>query len=71
MRTISYWRNKRTEADLAEFAKQRDSLMQTAMTERKNQMFEDYLSSVKTRMEQAGEIHSLQGRAGDAPGGRA
>src|SRR5207245_1842950 len=32
--------NKRTEADLAEFAKQRDTLMQTALTERKNQVFD-------------------------------
>lgn len=48
--------NKRTDADLTEYAKQRDSLMQTALTERKNQLFEDYLTSVKTRMEQAGKI---------------
>lgn len=48
--------NKRTDADLTEYAKQRDSLMQTALTERKNQVFQDYLSSVKTRMEQAGKI---------------
>src|SRR5437773_3135432 len=37
--------NKRTEADLTEFAKQRDSLMQTAQTERKNQVFEDYVAA--------------------------
>jgi peptidyl-prolyl cis-trans isomerase D len=48
--------NKRTDADLAEYAKQRDSLMQTALTERKNQVFEDYLNAVKARMEQAGNI---------------
>ena len=48
--------NKRTDADLTEFAKQRDSLMQTALTERKNQVFDEYLTSVKTRMEQAGKI---------------
>lgn len=48
--------NKRTDADLTEYAKQRDSLMQTALTERKNQLFEDYLTAVKTRMEQAGKI---------------
>jgi|ERR1051326_3829969 peptidyl-prolyl cis-trans isomerase D len=47
---------KRTEADLTEFAKQRDSLMQTAQTDRKNQVFEDYLSSLRSRMEQAGKI---------------
>jgi peptidyl-prolyl cis-trans isomerase D len=48
--------NSRTEADLAEFAKQRDSLMQTALTERKNQVFEDYLTAVQKRMEQDGKI---------------
>ena len=48
--------NKRTDADLTEYAKQRDSLMQSALTERKNQVFEDYLGSVKTRMEQSGKI---------------
>lgn len=48
--------NKRTEADLAEFAKQRDSLMQSALTERKNQVFGDYLATVQKRMEQDGKI---------------
>lgn len=48
--------NKRTEADLTEFAKQRDQLMQTALTERKNQVFEDYLTAVQKRMEQDGKI---------------
>jgi len=48
--------NTRTEADLAEFAKQRDSLMQSALTERKNQVFEDYLSAVKRTMESNGKI---------------
>ena len=48
--------NTRTEADLAEFAKQRDSLMQSALTERKNQVFGDYLTAVQNRMEQAGKI---------------
>ena len=48
--------NKKTDADLTEFAKQRESLMQQALTERKNQVFEDYLTAVKTRMEQAGNI---------------
>jgi len=48
--------NNRTEADLAEFAKQRDSLMQTALTERKNQVFEDYLATVQRTMESNGRI---------------
>jgi peptidyl-prolyl cis-trans isomerase D len=48
--------NNRTEADLTEFAKQRDSLMQSALTERKNQVFDDYLTAVQRRMEQDGKI---------------
>src|SRR5712692_1127233 len=48
--------NKRTEADLAEFAKQRDTLMQTALTERKNQVFEDYLAATQKTMEANGKI---------------
>jgi len=47
---------KRTEADLTEYAKQRDSLMQTALTERKNQVFDDYLAAVQKRMENSGKI---------------
>ncbi len=47
---------KRTEADLTEYAKQRDSLMQAALTERKNQIFDDYLAAVQKRMENSGKI---------------
>src|SRR5712691_1195327 len=48
--------NKRTEADLAEFAKQRDTLMQSALTERKNQVFDDYLAATQRMMESNGKI---------------
>jgi peptidyl-prolyl cis-trans isomerase D len=48
--------NKRTDADLTEYAKQRDSLMQQALTSRKDQVFEDYLTSVMNRMKQSGKI---------------
>jgi peptidyl-prolyl cis-trans isomerase D len=48
--------NNRTEADLTEFAKQRDSLMQSALTDRKNQVFDDYLTAVQRRMEQDNKI---------------
>ena len=48
--------NKRTEADLAEFTKQRDSLIETAQTERKNQVFEDYLAALTERMKRDGKI---------------
>ena len=48
--------NKRTDADLADFAKQRDTLMQSAISERQNQVFSDYLAAVQRQMEQAGKI---------------
>jgi peptidyl-prolyl cis-trans isomerase D len=48
--------NKRTGADLAEFAKQRDSLMKSALDERKNQVFDDYLAATQRAMETNGKI---------------
>src|SRR5262252_3929413 len=48
--------NKKTDADLTEYAKQRDGLMQQALSSRKGQVFEDYLTSVATRMKQSGKI---------------
>ncbi|HEX5703662.1 MAG TPA: SurA N-terminal domain-containing protein [Pyrinomonadaceae bacterium] len=47
---------KRTEADMAEFTKQRDTLMETAHSERKDQVFEDYLAKVLQQMKQDGDI---------------
>lgn len=47
---------KRNDADPLEFIKQRDTLMQTALTERKNQIFQDYLSAVQRRMESDGKL---------------
>ncbi|MFN2577654.1 MAG: SurA N-terminal domain-containing protein [Pyrinomonadaceae bacterium] len=52
--------NKKTDADLTEYAKQRDSLMQQALTERKNQVFGDYLTSMMTGMKQSGSIKIYQ-----------
>jgi len=48
--------NKRTEADMTEYAKQRDSLMQSALSDRKNQIFADYLNALSVRMKQDGSI---------------
>lgn len=48
--------NKRTEADLAEFASQRDSLTQSLMSSRQNQVFDDYITTVQNRMKQEGKI---------------
>ncbi|MBA2732276.1 MAG: peptidyl-prolyl cis-trans isomerase [Acidobacteria bacterium] len=47
---------KRTEADLAEFAKQRDSMIQSAVQERRGQIFEDYVQAAMSRMENEGRI---------------
>jgi len=48
--------NKRTDADLAEFAKQRDQLIEQALTERRSQVYEDYLTAARARMEHEGDI---------------
>lgn len=47
---------KRTEADLAEFAKQRESLRSSMLSERQNQVFEDYIAGVQQRMKNDGKI---------------
>jgi len=47
---------KRNEADLAEFAKQRGQLTQSMLTERQNQVFEDYIAAVQERMKRDGKI---------------
>ena len=46
----------RHEADLAEFAKQRDQLTQTMLAAKQNQLYEDYISAVQQRMKQDGKI---------------
>jgi peptidyl-prolyl cis-trans isomerase D len=48
---------KRTEADLVEFAKQRDQLTQTALSARRNQVFDDYITSLQARMQREGKIN--------------
>ena len=48
--------NKRYEADLAEFAGQRDQLTNTLLSSRQNQVFEDYIASVQARMTSEGKI---------------
>jgi len=47
---------KRTEADMAEFTKQRDSLVDTAQDTRKNQVFSDYLATLMEKMKRDGKI---------------
>jgi peptidyl-prolyl cis-trans isomerase D len=46
----------RHEADLAEFAKQRDQLKQSMLSAKQNQVYEDYISAVQQRMKQDGKI---------------
>jgi hypothetical protein len=41
---------------MAEFTKQRDSLVETALKDRRDQVFEDYLTSVKLEMQRGGNI---------------
>lgn len=47
---------KRTDADLAAFASERDQLTQSLLTERQNQVFEDYLSAVEASLKNDGKI---------------
>ena len=47
---------KRTDADMAEFTKQRDSLVETALKDRRDQVFGDYLSTAKLEMQRDGKI---------------
>lgn len=46
----------RTDADLAEFGKQREQLIKSALDDRRTQMFDDFLSSLRARLEREGEI---------------
>jgi peptidyl-prolyl cis-trans isomerase D len=46
----------RRDADLAEFAKQREQLTQTMLSARQNQVYEDYISAVQRRLKQEGKI---------------
>jgi peptidyl-prolyl cis-trans isomerase D len=48
--------NKRTEADLAEFAKERDQLTQTLLTTRRSDVFEDYVSATRARLDRDGKV---------------
>jgi peptidyl-prolyl cis-trans isomerase D len=47
---------RRTEADMAKFAQQHDQLMQTALRDRRNQVFDDYINAIQSRMQNEGKI---------------
>jgi len=47
---------KQVPADLTKFAGQRDQLMKAALSERQNQVFEDYITAVRDRLQRDGKI---------------
>lgn len=47
---------KREDANMDDFAKQRDQLMQTMLQQNRAQVFGDYLAAVRQKMEQSGDI---------------
>ncbi|HZH31077.1 MAG TPA: peptidyl-prolyl cis-trans isomerase [Pyrinomonadaceae bacterium] len=47
---------KRTDADLAEFAKERDQLTESLLSTRRNDVFEDYVSAIRARLEREGKV---------------
>ena len=47
---------KKTDADMAGFAAQRDTLKQSMISELQDQVFEDYVAGVQQRMKQDGKI---------------
>jgi peptidyl-prolyl cis-trans isomerase D len=46
----------RKDADMAEFDKQRTQLVETALTERRNQVFDEYLVDARRKLEEKGQI---------------
>jgi peptidyl-prolyl cis-trans isomerase D len=48
--------NKREEANMDEFAKQRDSLTEQMLARKRGEVFQDYLSAARLRLEKAGDI---------------
>ena len=51
---------EREEAKTEDFEKQRDQLVQLMLTQKRTQVFQDYLAGVRQRMEKAGEIKIYQ-----------
>ncbi len=48
--------NKRTEADMVEFAKDRDRLMDEKLDQKRGEVFQDYLASTRQKLETSGSI---------------
>jgi len=51
---------KREEANMEEFAKQRDQLVESKLQEKRGQLFQDYLASIRQKMEATKEIQVYQ-----------
>lgn len=47
---------KRTDPESSQYAAQREQLMQTALSERRNQVFDDYVNAIQSRMQRDGKI---------------
>jgi hypothetical protein len=47
---------KRTDADLVEFNKQRDQLIETAVSTKRSSIYEDYVSALRARYDREGKI---------------
>lgn len=47
---------RRKDADLTEFGKQRSQLVETAMAARRNEVFDDYVTGLRDRLEKGGDI---------------
>ena len=59
----------RKDADLAEFGKQREQLLERALGERRTQVFDEYVATIRRRLEEAGQIKinkDVLARADDA-----
>ena len=52
--------NKKTDADMSGLFAQRDTLKQSMISERQDQLFEDYIAGVQQRMKQNGKIKIYQ-----------
>ncbi len=48
--------NKREEANMDDFAKQRDTLMEQMLTRKRGEVFQDYLASTRLRLDKSGDI---------------
>ena len=46
----------RTEADMTGFAKERDTIMQGMLSQKRSQVFSDYIAEARQKMEAAGQI---------------